>query len=194
MNNALTAILGETLCLADERKSDPLVAEACALIQGEVERCARLTRCGRHPPCSAARAYSTKPVSRDCCATSEPLLRETVSRCVEIDIDAPDRRHPRSRPRRRPGDPGVARGAPTHTDPGSRDRAADRARRARSTATVELCLRDARRRRDTAGAGRSRIRGATASPAPRPRSATATAYASRTAAAGCASLVFSASS
>ena len=44
LNNAFTAILGETLCLADERKGDPVVTEACSLIQSEVERCARLTR------------------------------------------------------------------------------------------------------------------------------------------------------
>jgi signal transduction histidine kinase len=83
LNNAFTAILGETLCLLDERKSDPLVAEACALIQGEVERCARLTRS------VALRVQRREGVLDATDAASllrsvELLLRETVSRSVAI--------------------------------------------------------------------------------------------------------------
>ena len=89
LNNAFTAILGETLCLADERKADPLVGEACALIQGEVERCARLTRA------VAVRVQRRESVLDETSIASlvrqlEPLLRETVSRCVSIEIDVPD--------------------------------------------------------------------------------------------------------
>ncbi len=88
-NNAFTAILGETLCLADERKDDPLVSEACDLIQGEVERCARLTRS------IAARVQRRESTLEESNITSlvrglEPLLRETVSRSVAIAIEVPD--------------------------------------------------------------------------------------------------------
>jgi len=90
LNNAFTAILGETLCLADERKSDPLVAEACALIQSEVERCARLTRQ------VAVRVQRRESVLDETNIAAlvrslEPLLRETVSRSVSIDVEIPDR-------------------------------------------------------------------------------------------------------
>jgi signal transduction histidine kinase len=83
LNNAFTAILGETLCLLDERKHDPLVAEACSLIQQEVERCARLTR-----------SVAMRVQRRDALIPEtdvsglfrglEPLLRETVSRAIAI--------------------------------------------------------------------------------------------------------------
>jgi C4-dicarboxylate-specific signal transduction histidine kinase len=89
LNNAFTAILGETLCLADERKTDPLVTEACGLIQSEVERCARLTRA------VAARVQRRESVLDETNIATlmrqlEPLLRETVSRCVAIEVDVPD--------------------------------------------------------------------------------------------------------
>lgn len=89
LNNALTAILGETLCLADERKSDPLVTETCAVIQAEVERCARLTR-------SVATCVQRRESVLDetnlatLLRRLEPLLRETVSRCIAITVDVPD--------------------------------------------------------------------------------------------------------
>lgn len=90
LNNAFTAILGETLCLADERKGDPVVTEACSLIQSEVERCARLTRQ------IATRVQRRESVLDETnvatlVRTLEPLLRETVTRSVAIDFDVPDR-------------------------------------------------------------------------------------------------------
>jgi hypothetical protein len=90
LNNAFTAILGETLCLADERKGDPVVTEACALIQSEVERCARLTRQ------IATRVQRRESVLDETNVATlvrslEPLLRETVTRSVAIDLDVPDR-------------------------------------------------------------------------------------------------------
>jgi hypothetical protein len=89
LNNAFTAILGETLCLLDERKSDPIVAEACALIQAEVERCARLTRS------VAMRVQRRENVLDETGMHSllrgvEPLLRETVSRSISITAEAGD--------------------------------------------------------------------------------------------------------
>ncbi len=89
LNNAFTAILGETLCLADERKHDPLVAEACDLIQGEVERCARLTRS------IATRVQRRESALEETNLAAlvrglEPLLRETVSRSVAMAVEVPD--------------------------------------------------------------------------------------------------------
>ncbi|RIL03041.1 MAG: hypothetical protein DCC71_15730 [Proteobacteria bacterium] len=89
LNNAFTAILGETLCLLDERKSDPVVAEACQLIQGEIERCARLARS------VALRVQRRRPVLDETDAAAlvgalEPLLRETVSRSIAIECDVED--------------------------------------------------------------------------------------------------------
>jgi signal transduction histidine kinase len=89
LNNAFTAILGETLCLADERKHDPLVSEACDLIQGEVERCARLTRS------IAARVQRRENALEETNIAAlvrglEPLLRETVSRSVAMAVEVPD--------------------------------------------------------------------------------------------------------
>jgi signal transduction histidine kinase len=89
LNNAFTAILGETLCLLDERKTDPLVAEACALIQHEVERCARLTRS------VATRVQRRESVIDESDLASllrgiEPILRETVSRAIAIECAIPE--------------------------------------------------------------------------------------------------------
>jgi len=88
LNNAFTAILGETLGLLDERKGDPLVAEACALIQGEIERCARLTRA------ITLRMQRRTPLLDETSLASllrglEPLLRETVSRSVALACEIP---------------------------------------------------------------------------------------------------------
>lgn len=88
LNNAFTAILGETLGLLDERKGDPLVAEACELIQGEVERCARLMRA------IALRMHRRTPLLDETGLASmlrglEPLLRETVSRSVALHCELP---------------------------------------------------------------------------------------------------------
>ncbi len=89
LNNAFTAILGETHCLADERKGDPLVAEACALIQSEIGRCARLTRQ------VAIRVQRRESVVDETNIVAlvrglDGLLRETVSRSISIDIEVPD--------------------------------------------------------------------------------------------------------
>lgn len=88
LNNAFTAILGETLGLLDERKGDPLVTEACESIQGEVERCARLMRA------IALRMHRRAPLLDETSLASvlrvlEPLLRETVSRSVALACEAP---------------------------------------------------------------------------------------------------------
>lgn len=88
LNNAFTAILGETLGLLDERKGDPIVTEACELIQGEVERCARLMRA------IALRMQRRAPLIEEASLAGvlrvlEPLLRETVSRSVALACELP---------------------------------------------------------------------------------------------------------
>lgn len=88
LNNAFTGILGETLCLLEDRKDDPNVVEACSLIQTEIERCARLTRL------VAMRAQSRESLIDEADVGSllrgaESLLRETVSRSLAIECDIP---------------------------------------------------------------------------------------------------------
>jgi signal transduction histidine kinase len=88
LNNAFTAILGETLCLLDERKHDPQVAEACSLIQAEVERSAKLTRSVAMRVQRRASAIEESDVGA-LLRSVEPVLRETVSRSVAIRCESP---------------------------------------------------------------------------------------------------------
>jgi signal transduction histidine kinase len=90
LNNAFTAILGETLCLADERKPDRVVTEACEVIQGEIERCARLTRSVTSRIQRRESALEETNVVA-LVRTLEPLLRETVSRSIALEVQLPDR-------------------------------------------------------------------------------------------------------
>lgn len=88
LNNAFTAMLGETLCLADERKHDPVVAEACMVIQQEIQRCTRLTRS------VAVRVQRREGLVEETSLPLllrgiEPLLRETVSRSIAIRCEVP---------------------------------------------------------------------------------------------------------
>lgn len=89
LNNAFTGILGETLCLLDDRKDDPAVVEACTVIQHEVERCARITRL------VALRAQPRERLIDETDVGTllrgvETLLRETVSRALTIEVAATD--------------------------------------------------------------------------------------------------------
>jgi len=88
LNNAFTGILGETLCLVDERKHDPVVAEACSLIQQEVERCARLTR-GVAMRVQRREGLLDETNLASLLRSAEPLLRETVSKSVAIRCECP---------------------------------------------------------------------------------------------------------
>lgn len=88
LNNAFTAILGETLCLLEERKEDALVIEACSLIQQEAERCAKLTRS------LAMRVQRRNAVTDESDLAAllrniEPTLRETVSRAIGLYCEPP---------------------------------------------------------------------------------------------------------
>jgi signal transduction histidine kinase len=87
-NNALTAILGEARCLLEERADDPAVVRACADIEREARRCARLSRAlqGR------ADWRPGEPGEVDLGALARglaPTLRETVSASVDLRWDVP---------------------------------------------------------------------------------------------------------
>lgn len=87
-NNALTTILGEVRCLLEERSDDGALARACADIEREAQRCARLTRAlqGR----AGWRPGDPGEVDLGALARSlEPILRETVSAAVELRWDVP---------------------------------------------------------------------------------------------------------
>ncbi|HSJ98995.1 MAG TPA: hypothetical protein VLC53_18105 [Myxococcota bacterium] len=87
-NNALTAILGDVRVLLEEHAGDPVVARACADIEREARRCARLTRAiqgrGIWRP--------GEPGELDLGALTrslEPVLRETVTSSVELAWEVP---------------------------------------------------------------------------------------------------------
>jgi signal transduction histidine kinase len=87
-NNALTTILGEARCLLEERAEDPELARACADIEREAQRCARLSRAlqGR------ADWRPGEPGEVDLGALARglaPVLRETVSSAVDLRWDVP---------------------------------------------------------------------------------------------------------
>jgi hypothetical protein len=90
LNNAFTAVLGEASFLIDERKGDPLVVEACQLIQQEIERCARLTRVLLVRRRSAGGSLQTIDLAQ-LLRSAAPLLRDTISRSVEVELRLPDR-------------------------------------------------------------------------------------------------------
>jgi signal transduction histidine kinase len=87
-NNALTAILGDLRWLQEERAGDPAVVRACADIEREAQRCARLTRA-----LQARGAWRPgEPGEVDLAALAgslAPLLRETVTASVELGWDVP---------------------------------------------------------------------------------------------------------
>ena len=92
LSNALTAILGEAHFLAEERKGDPEVADACASIVREVERCARLARAlgQRGERCGPAPAAEGELDLASLGRSLAPLLRDTVTRAVDIDWRLPE--------------------------------------------------------------------------------------------------------
>jgi C4-dicarboxylate-specific signal transduction histidine kinase len=87
-NNALTAILGEVRCLADERSEDAALARVCGEIEREAQRCARLSRALQ----SRAAWRPGDPAEVDLSALARalaPVLRDTVSRSVALAWDVP---------------------------------------------------------------------------------------------------------
>jgi signal transduction histidine kinase len=89
MNNAFTAILGETGYLRDEHKGDPELLESCGTIHSEVSRCARLTR--------ALLALGRTAASREDeidlvggVRSLASLLGETLGRHVALELETPD--------------------------------------------------------------------------------------------------------
>jgi len=91
LNNALTAILGEVQVLAD-RDAASDVGAASSSIRREVERCARLARALGEGG-ARRRGERTLDPQVDLAALARrlaPLLRDTVTRAVEIGWQVPD--------------------------------------------------------------------------------------------------------
>lgn len=87
-NNALTTIVGELGCLADERPGDLAVAAAAAAIEGEAQRCARLTRALQ----ARADWQPGAPGEVDLgalAATLAPVLRDTIPASVGLAWEVP---------------------------------------------------------------------------------------------------------
>ena len=91
LNNALAAILAEVQLLAEERKGDPAVAECCASIEREIERCARLARAlsERSARLHTAIASDAEVDLVVLARRVAPLLRDTVSRSIGIEWQLP---------------------------------------------------------------------------------------------------------
>jgi hypothetical protein len=90
LNNALTSILGEVRGLAEERGADQEVSRACAEVEREIARCARLTRALQqrgHWRDGESVALDLAALLRDL----QPLLRDTISRSVDLAFDLPSR-------------------------------------------------------------------------------------------------------
>ena len=92
LNNALTAILGEVQVLAEDRDGDSDAGAACSSIRREVERCARLARalCERGARRGGETTLDTQVDLAALAGRLAPLLRDTVTRGVEIAWQVPD--------------------------------------------------------------------------------------------------------
>jgi signal transduction histidine kinase len=89
MNNAFTAVVGETSLLLEDRKHDDTVVEACQSILGELERCTKLTRAllaRRHPSQSGSGEVEMVRLVRELAQ----MLRETLGRQTELSVEFPD--------------------------------------------------------------------------------------------------------
>ena len=90
LNNALTSILGEVRLLADEHAGDGDLARACAEIERQVERCARLTHALQARGAPRAGGEGDEIDLAALLRAIAPLLRDTVSRSVELAWSIPD--------------------------------------------------------------------------------------------------------
>lgn len=89
VNNALTAILGETSLLEDAHKHLPDVAEACDAIRNEVERCGRIWRSVLSPRPSANQGGDRVDLVR-LVADVGLLLDRTLGRRVDLEARVPE--------------------------------------------------------------------------------------------------------
>ena len=89
MNNAFTAILGETGYLRDEHKGDPELLEACSTIHAEVSRCARMTRALLALGRGAGAGESELELVRAVRGLAS-LLSDTLGRRATLEVEAPD--------------------------------------------------------------------------------------------------------
>lgn len=89
LNNALTAIVGETSFLHGDPKEPGEIDAACQVILEQVERCGRMTRgvLMRRPAPGLARGEcDLVRMLRDV----EPLLRDALSRRIELSVETPE--------------------------------------------------------------------------------------------------------
>jgi signal transduction histidine kinase len=88
LNNAFTAILGETSLLLGTHRDDPDLQEACGAIRAEIERCARVTKAllHRRSPTHRRGELDLVRTVRECMV----LLRDTLSRRIDLEVELPD--------------------------------------------------------------------------------------------------------
>ncbi|MGI9432112.1 MAG: hypothetical protein ACR2PQ_07865 [Myxococcota bacterium] len=89
MNNAFTAVVGETQFLCDDHKHEPAVVEACELILAQIERCTRITSAlltRRDPSQGGASAVDLARLVREL----GNLLDETLGRGAALEVHHPD--------------------------------------------------------------------------------------------------------
>jgi signal transduction histidine kinase len=93
LNNAFTVIAGEASFVQSERKDDPLLDEACALIQEQVARCARMTRTLQLRRDSPVRDSGASSASCDVVRVLRdlaPVLEDALSRRATLVIETPE--------------------------------------------------------------------------------------------------------
>lgn len=89
LNNAFTVVLGEAQLLLEERREDPTVAESCAAMVAQLERCARLTR-GLLARRSPSQAGSGEVDVVRAAGEIGALLRETLESRHRLELRLPD--------------------------------------------------------------------------------------------------------
>lgn len=88
LNNAFTTLVGEASFLQEDRKDDPVVAEACDTMLAELDRCTRITRAllARRDPSQRGGEVDLVRLVRELAA----LLQETLGRQHELEVELPD--------------------------------------------------------------------------------------------------------
>lgn len=88
LNNAFTTLIGEVSFLQDDRKTDPVVAEACETLMAELDRCARITRAllARRQPAASDAETDLVGLVRELGA----LLQETLGSQHQLAVETPD--------------------------------------------------------------------------------------------------------
>ena len=89
LNNAFTTLVGEASFLQEDRKDDPVVAEACETMMAELDRASRITRAllvRRHPSQRGGGEVDLVRLVREL----STLLRETLGSQHHLEVELPD--------------------------------------------------------------------------------------------------------